>query len=103
MLELCVSQGRRVILVVAALIILPALVVADPASDSVLLKLLPDVVGGFKSAGPVTGVVQKTIPDAGSAAHLSRVYQSDDGARYQVELTTTVSETEAFSLLTKAR
>lgn len=74
----------------------------DPAA-----KLLPDKLGDFSAAGPVTlrrkEFLENAAERAGITSAAGRNYVSKDGRRFSVTLVTTVSDSGAYALLTEAK
>lgn len=74
----------------------------DPAA-----KLLPDKLGDFRAAGPVTSrrmeFLENGIERTRITSAAGRNYVSRDGRRFSVTLVTTVSDSVAYALLTEAK
>jgi hypothetical protein len=74
----------------------------DPAA-----KLLPDKLGDFRAMGPVTVGKRESLEDAFDGAAITsmagRDYSSKNGGRFSVTLVTTVSDSQAYALLTEAK
>ena len=73
----------------------------DPAN------VLPNALGDFRAASPVTSV-EKELPEnaverAGIISAVRRIYVSKDGRRLSATLTTTGSDSAAYALITEAR
>jgi hypothetical protein len=70
-------------------------------------KLLPDRLGDFRAASPVTSrskeFLENGIERTGTTSAVGRNYLSKDGRRFSVTLVTTVSDSAAYALLTEAK
>ncbi len=78
------------------------LCVSAKVPEEAVAKLLPDRLGSFKAVSPVSGVIESSNPP-GSSSQVKRTYEGEAGSRYDVEITATATEAEAFALLTDAR
>jgi hypothetical protein len=76
---------------------------ADTPNTTAAFKLLPDRIGTFKALTPALGVIDDTIPQYFGSGSIIRTYASENGARYEAQLKTTKTDSEAFALLTHAR